>query len=80
MGEPLPVGTPVHHSGQIWARAQQRSTATVAAVLGPWPDGAYEYLVYHRGPFSGGVGAPAPASWWASYRTVPILIEEKADA
>lgn len=77
MAEPLPVGTPVHHSGQRWAR---EATATVAAVLGPWPDGAYEYLVYHRGPFSGGTEPVSPPSWWASYRTVPILIEEKTRA
>lgn len=70
MADVLPVGTPVHHSGQIWARGGS-GTATIAAVLGPWPDGAYEYLVYHHGSFSGGTEPVSPPSWWASYRTIP---------
>ncbi len=67
---PLPVGTPVRHIGQCWARA---ATATITGIKGPYNDGAYEYEVLAGEDFSRRLSDTNPQTrtvWWASYATV----------
>jgi hypothetical protein len=64
----LAVGIRVRHHGQQFPRAVLDGTGAIAAVAGPWPDGSWEYLIYHD---ARGDTCPAP-SWWSSSMTVPI--------
>jgi hypothetical protein len=68
---PLPVGTHVRHAGQQWART---ATAVIRDVMGPYNDGAYEYLVDACREFSRRPGLDNPMDdrkQWASYQTLP---------
>lgn len=71
---PLDVGARVFHSGQIWARSLLGGTAVIREVLGPYHDGAYEYVVDACRDFSRQPGDDNPMdrrTQWASYMTVP---------
>ncbi|MBC9731159.1 hypothetical protein [Streptomyces sp. TRM68367] len=71
---PLPVGTAVHHIGQIWARRLPGGTAVIREVQGPYHDGAYEYLLDGTRDFSARPGPDNPMNeprQWASYATIP---------
>jgi hypothetical protein len=68
---PLPVGTPVRHYGQQWART---ATATVREVKGPVYDGSYEYRVTCGVDFSRRLSPDNPETrdtWWSSLATRP---------
>lgn len=71
---PLPEGAKVHHSSQLWARTVDGGTAVVREVLGPYHDGAYEYVVDACRDFSRRPGPDNPMdrrTQWPSYYTVP---------
>lgn len=71
---PLPEGAQVYHVGQLWARMWPGGTAVIVKVLGPYPDGAYEYVVNACREFSRSPGAGNPMdrqTRWASYATRP---------
>jgi hypothetical protein len=66
---PYPIGTPVRHYSQQWARL---ATATITAIEGPLRDGSYEYQVLAAADFSRPLGPENSASrltWWSSLAT-----------
>ena len=71
---PLPVGTRVYHSGQRnWACTLEGGTGEIVEVMGPYRDGAYEYIVLVPEDFSRRASEDNPETrqtQWASYRTV----------
>ncbi|CAL9611803.1 hypothetical protein SUDANB1_05642 [Streptomyces sp. enrichment culture] len=70
---PLPVGTHVHHVGQLWARRLPGGTAIVREVAGPYRDGAYEYVLDACEEFAQRPGPDNPMTarrQWASYATL----------
>lgn len=73
---PLPVGARVRHYGQQWPAALRDGTTNVVEVMGPWPDGSYEYLVAANAEWSrqpGEDNPPTGETWqWASHGTIPV--------
>jgi hypothetical protein len=72
---PLPVGTPVHHSNQIWSAAAHVATGVIEAVKGPYYDGSFEYQVLTGEDFGRRPGPDNPqtrTTWWSSLATIPV--------
>lgn len=64
---PLPVGTRVWHINQQWARS---ATAEITAVMGPYNDGSYEYMVLAGENFARQLGPDNPmtrVAQWSSF-------------
>lgn len=78
--KPLPVGTRVYHRGQHnWACLIVGGTGVITEVIGPYNDGAYEYVVRTGEDISRRIGPDNPetrVTQWASYHTRPALTEE----
>lgn len=79
---PLPVGTEVYHTAQQWARTVDGGTAVIREVLGPYGDGAYEYVVDGCRDFSRRPGPDNPMderSQWPSYYTARAYVRPSID-
>lgn len=71
-------GDRIMHRAQMFAYSHVGGTAVVVEVLGPYHDGAYEYVVDACEEFANFPSADNPMTrrtQWASYMTLPAPVE-----